>query len=56
MADMVYEMNWLDMSKELQMKIILILMRTQKPLEIDAKPFYILNYKTFHEVSSILYI
>ena len=53
MADMVYEMNWVDMNKVSRMKILFILARTQKPLVIDAEPLYILNYISFQAVSII---
>ena len=58
MADMVYEMNWVDMNKESQMKVLYILARTQKPLAIDAEPLYTLNYISFQSVSrfSLLFV
>ena len=47
---MVYEMNWLDMNTESRMTILYLIARTQKPLIIDAKPLYILNYESFQSV------
>ena len=51
MADMIYEMNWVDMKRESRLKVLFILARTQTPLAIDAKPFYSLNYESFQSVS-----
>ena len=53
MADMIYEMNWVDMNKESRTKILFILKRTQKSLAIDAEPLYTLNYISFQSVSAV---
>ena len=56
MADMIYEINWVDMYGDSRMKVLFIMARTQTPLAIDAKPFYPLNYVSFQSVSGISFI
>ena len=45
-------MNWSDADIDLRKQMVFVLLRAQKALVIDARPFYVLNYESFIAVYS----
>lgn len=54
MSDALYTTNWVDMNVRTRKKLVYLLLRSQKPLQFKADPFYTLNYESFLSVSVLM--